>query len=890
MQRLRTINYFSKPVPTTDERKIKQELIATRLYFLLLTISCVVLISYYAAERVTTFHQIESPTFEQFIHLQNDQNANPSLSCPCLTLTTAYKDLIKVDYILHPFCSSDFVQQNWFNYSLHHDVFIMDFRFLAPSFFHSLASYCIAASSYIEESLISFYATSFIADQALASKIFAEQANAIFNTFKSTATRSFTHDLAVISNVTRTNAIISSKGTNFELYLEGVYPSYSFLYRFVPHVIFTGSTYSICFCLPNIQCFVPLSVYSDDPYNIYIVANIPGLFTGCLLDDGILHSNLACMFSQPCVDFMYSWLNKTTVNAVEVRNLRHFDPNSTVGDILNQLFVDRWNYSTSHRVFYQQCKPARCTYTLVEHNAFWLILTTVFGIIGGLMKTLQILVPRLVQGVYFLKSRCRHHGHQENVTAAVPSTFSFRLTLNRLHQLNLFPSDDPAADNEREVIGQIISTRLYIVLLLISLISLVFYSSQVRVTRTVTISDPPIEQYLWLYNSYYQTLSCPCARITIPQGTFLTVQPTFHQVCKSNFIDPAWSTGITYTIQTPDIVYYGDFRVFGGAFFTTIASLCQLSATTINDGLLDFGLSSLVTTHVTPRDQLVSQGKLLIELFISTTTNAFVSSLQTIRYTTQGNALLSGLGTSASIIALAFNQTDIQMEITPNIYNWCVCQNDPTCIERTGLYRYSNVTLVYEIPGFFYGCYIIEATLKSNLALLYNQSQIDDLRAHIQFDHYNPVPFTTTALNASLDSQYNTTTPIKIIMQQMMTELWSKNVNYSSYYKQCHPVECKYTYVVQYDVVYIVTTIAGLIGGLTSILGLVIPRVVKLIRWCWFERFRSTRIQVISAVVTRNDQWYQQLNFHSILLSCKSTAVVVSALSLYSVLIYSCLI
>jgi hypothetical protein len=424
--------------------------------------------------------------------------------------------------------------------------------------------------------------------------------------------------------------------------------------------------------------------------------------------------------------------------------------------------------------------------------------------------------------------------------------------VNRLRKFNLFPSDNPeTAINEYEVRGQIISTRVFLVLLLIALVILTIYSSQVQVIKSITIANPSIQQYISLYNNHSSTLTCPCKNIAILQQTFLNLQPTFHQVCESDFVDPQWSNGIGYLSMQLDL-YIRDFRFFGEAFFGTIGSLCQLSVEAINDGLSNFGGSYFITAQIIPQELLLEQGQSVIDLFISTSENTFVSSLISIRDTTQANALLSGYSTSMEVEIQALNQTNTQIVTLPELYNMssstCSCYLDPTCTEPASLYNYSNTSLIYSIPGFFVGCYVVEATLQSNLASLYNQSWIDDFRTKIQFDFYNPIYVRTTALNSSLNSQYNMTTPINIMVQKMMTEPWYTNVNYSAYYEQCNPIECKYTYMIKYDLVYIFTTIIGLIGGLITIFQLVIPRAVKLIRQCWFNRRRHPRVQIFPAI------------------------------------------
>jgi hypothetical protein len=269
----------------------------------------------------------------------------------------------------------------------------------------------------------------------------------------------------------------------------------------------------------------------------------------------------------------------------------------------------------------------------------------------------------------------------------------------------------------------------------------------------------------------------------------------------------------------------------------------------ISDGLLDFGTSSFITIDIIPQNQLLKQGQSLIDLFISTNENTFITSLQTIRDTTQTNSLLSGLATSTSVRVSGINGSSVQMVTRPKTYNLsntiCSCYEYSTCIEPAGLYIYPGKILYYSIPSFFIGCYMVEATLKSNLAALYNQSWLDDFLKTIAFYNFTSDTFNVTALNASLHSQYNTTTPINTIMQNLMIESWNTDVNYSAYYEQCHPNECKYTYIVNHDVIYIVTTIIGLIGGLVTIFQLVIPRAVKLIQKYQFKLCRQTTVQVV---------------------------------------------
>ncbi|CAF1580818.1 unnamed protein product [Didymodactylos carnosus] len=72
-------------------------------------------------------------------------------------------------------------------------------------------------------------------------------------------------------------------------------------------------------------------------------------------------------------------------------------------------------------------------------------------------------------------------------------------------------------------------------------------------------------------------------------------------------------------------------------------------------------------------------------------------------------------------------------------------------------------------------------------------------------------------------TQFNVTTSIQKIIEQLMTEEWNDHAEFGDYYSQCNPDKCVYTYNKQGDIGYMVTTIIGLIDGLTTVLKILIP-------------------------------------------------------------------
>jgi hypothetical protein len=126
-----------------------------------------------------------------------------------------------------------------------------------------------------------------------------------------------------------------------------------------------------------------------------------------------------------------------------------------------------------------------------------------------------------------------------------------------LQNLNFFPSVPPSTD-EHELRTQRISTRLFIFLLIISMAILLLYHSLIRVRKTVDVDAPSLTQYLHLYSTYPQTLTCPCSKISISYDKFLDVHYTLHQVCSSVFVNQSWIDYLARLVKTKLI--FTDFR------------------------------------------------------------------------------------------------------------------------------------------------------------------------------------------------------------------------------------------------------------------------------------------------------------------------------------------
>ena len=418
------------------------------------------------------------------------------------------------------------------------------------------------------------------------------------------------------------------------------------------------------------------------------------------------------------------------------------------------------------------------------------------------------------------------HGKQcpvEMVDASIPESCSVSAAVRRkaqeLAHLNLFPSIPPSAD-PAELRAQRISTRVFISILGLSLYVLLWYISTVHIVKTVTVRAPDLGHYNQLEMEQSQTLICPCTKISMNYGTFLRLNHSLHQVCSSVYVTDPFVSYLANAIDStrrPD-----DFRTTGVSTFQAMRGLCQLAEDSISINTEQFYSSNYVSSFATSATLFQSQSAALVQQFISSTTKNFLLSLRLIRNTTQANALLSTLFTNYQFL---FPDTSY-IESQPVQYSdGCTCDSTSACVVQSALYQNSSAFSPWLIPGFYSGCFVIEALLQSNLACFFNQSCVDIFHVHLQSD---PV-LNTTALDPALNTSYSPSTTIDEIVNQLMVEKWKWTASHGDYYAACQPKECTYTLLTRNDAIYIATAMFGLIGGLVTALKLLVPILVALI-------------------------------------------------------------
>jgi len=244
--------------------------------------------------------------------------------------------------------------------------------------------------------------------------------------------------------------------------------------------------------------------------------------------------------------------------------------------------------------------------------------------------------------------------------------------------------------------------------------------------------------------------------------------------------------------------------------------------------------------------------------FLNTTASSFQTSLNLLRTIIHGNNIVNRL------------ETNYYLETTEYYGYWyslyfnafyppdgCSCQVSSYCNTTTGIftvlhthpsfynppdYPYMKtipsyeVHLLFHVPGINVGCIILDAVLQSDLSCLYNSSCLSELNTYLN-DSLNP--FDATALNVS----YSSLPTVSNLVDKLMVDEWLFNSSYEFYFSQCNSSTCTYTYAKQFDVLFIITTVMGSIGGIVTILMLVILPLVAFTRRFAGPRCRSSVTQ-----------------------------------------------
>ena len=404
---------------------------------------------------------------------------------------------------------------------------------------------------------------------------------------------------------------------------------------------------------------------------------------------------------------------------------------------------------------------------------------------------------------------------QFNITRIFPTI------THRVSTFNSFASIPPATD-ESEIRHQRISTRLFITVLFGAVIIIAGYISLVSVSRTITVQEPTVRQYSSLYTTYSQSLTCPCSQISINYDVFVRLRYTLHQVCSSIFVSTQWYQYLSDN-SINQVLLSDDFRKASPYIFRALGLFCEISNKTISTRLDAFFSTQYVTATVTTLNLFQSQMQAAFEEFIASTRKSLLSSLQLIRDINQANGVMSITGRQYVILRDQENNNLARFSLFALTFHNCSCSSSAKCITTSNIFNSFDSTILFTMPDLYIGCTVTEALLQSSLICFYNQTCIDRFVSYLQFNSSIRV----SALTTSTSDSYRINSTLQELVDQLMVGAWQFSIEHGSYFNACQPERCIFTQATRNDALYIITTLFGLIGGLSTVFRLIVPLGVK---------------------------------------------------------------
>ena len=397
---------------------------------------------------------------------------------------------------------------------------------------------------------------------------------------------------------------------------------------------------------------------------------------------------------------------------------------------------------------------------------------------------------------------------------------------------NRFELPSSTADTRRR---ELLSTRLYVVLLTVCTIILLCYAGLVEQSKSETVHRPSQSTYEHLQSLDIDLLQCPCSSIAMPYADFIIyLNASLHPVCSSDFVSDVWRNFINQ-FRTGNVLWVqtADFRKWGIVLFNLLQSLCSLSNATVADLIKQLQMSSFISSEALTLSQFHAQVSEALQSLQKSESTLFARSLQLFRASDQGNALISILNNNWQL-QYGRNTSNAPLLLVPMTYanGACSCATSSACVEPAAFY---NLTLhkVYTLRGIMFGCSSLEFILRSSLACFFSNSCLVELEYSMALGnpsgygfpprgHISPMEF------SSAPSRFQADDTIETIVNEMFIDSWWNETSYEQYYNACAPTYCSYSQKIGVDVIRALTTFLGVFNGLSIALHFVVPLLVKL--------------------------------------------------------------
>ncbi|CAF3573537.1 unnamed protein product [Rotaria socialis] len=578
--------YHSQSIDSTT---VHREILSTRLFIFLFGVSLNILTIYTSFTPQISVEKIQSPSVSDYERLQIQYS--DTLQCQCQFISIPYAIFTHIETSFHQVCSSNFISQEWIDSlfeNIDRNLWPMDMRTTLSAMWQLISTLCQISITFVSDAFHDFEGSQLISSIVLPKDRIQMNIQAAVNETQKKVSNTFLLSLSIIQQNTQINDFITGVSTNYILKTTDYPFQLNESIEIVANKYIREGSTTICTCLNKKSCPMPGNIYLYDVWDTnglfdmnILIANetLPGLIVDCLPLQAMLASSFECFYNQSCLNILISvYSNKIEVQILNQSFPSRFSLTTSIGSIVDQLFIENIQIQTNYDSYYNGCAPSYCSYTQSRRFDCIYVITTLIALYGGLNVALYIITPYLIDLLLFIRKKISRQDRSQ-------------------------PEENDAFD----ILRGRISTWLYIILLTTIMMIIIIFKVKSSNWTNVTVYSPSIKQYENLYNQYPNTLLCPCSNISIPYDTFIQVTPIQHQVCTSNFVQP-WCSQLfhqqlisiqaNYLLQTLISSTITEFNDIFALISSVIQANQYISGRQTNTVLMEVFLSEFNATEI----------------------------------------------------------------------------------------------------------------------------------------------------------------------------------------------------------------------------------------------------------------------------------------------------
>ncbi|CAF2752496.1 unnamed protein product [Rotaria sp. Silwood2] len=296
----------------------------------------------------------------------------------------------------------------------------VDIRTIGASYFQILTTLCSMSRTIIDDTYKTFRLTQYINDRVISPTRFYQDTVSIINSFLNLTINDFLQMKRLIDSAIDANQFLI--GTN----MNGV-PSITnnkvVIFKEVP--FYMGALISergffingSCWCSLDYSICVriPMLFGNRESQSAY-VSVFPGFSIRCRPSFGLYRSKIDWWYNETVLYKLwdsYRFVIPVTVIPPNIKALKfsasRYRITSETAELVDGMFIETWNTNnTRFDLFYEQCAPISCSYTIVEQRGMIIALLLIISILSGLNKLLRLIVPIIINIVFFLRRKWRN--------------------------------------------------------------------------------------------------------------------------------------------------------------------------------------------------------------------------------------------------------------------------------------------------------------------------------------------------------------------------------------------------------------------------------------------------------------------------------------------------